>query len=346
MLINEEIRQIIKKPQIWLPLITNHFKLHVLKKKYLASVLLAVTYKCQCRCEHCFASDLRKENSRELGFSDYKNIIEDAIKLGTIHVHFTGGEPMLYKHIYKLISFASSNNRITSLATNGILLTPKNVQKLKKSGLDVILISLDSTSEKNHDLFRGVEGVYKHTIQGLKNAKDSGICTIINTTITHQNISNGEIFKLLDLSKELKVEVNLNYPFMAGKWQNQFKYILNAEDYHIIESAVKEHRIRLPALQGCAGRGCPAGSERICITCYGDVIPCEPIHISFGNILKEPLDIIMKRLWKISFFNRSNNTCVLTQDDFIQKLIKPLNKIDSLPVYYKDHPYFKLIKKD
>ena len=62
--------------------------------------------------------------------------------------------------------------------------------------------------------------------------------------------------------------------------------------------------------------GCPAGTEKIYITAYGDVTPCDLIHDTAGNILKEDLEKIWERMRTHPLYAKKVCDCVRYHDEF------------------------------
>ena len=127
----QEILLIVNKPKLALRLIKNYFKIIVLRKKALRNVSLALTFNCQCKCDHCFTAKLKNKKRKEIELKDYLRIIDETIDLGTIHFTITGGEPLLNKHIFDIIDYINKKGAITSINSNGILLNEQNLKKLK-----------------------------------------------------------------------------------------------------------------------------------------------------------------------------------------------------------------------
>ena len=53
------------------------------------------------------------------------------------------------------------------MTTNGILINESNIDKIKKTGMTTVSISLDGL-EQSHDEFRGVKGSYSKIIENIK----------------------------------------------------------------------------------------------------------------------------------------------------------------------------------
>jgi MoaA/NifB/PqqE/SkfB family radical SAM enzyme len=71
------------------------------------------------------------------------------------------GEPLLYPSFFEMAEFLRSRNIKTSAFTNGSLLNSENIQKLLKTGLEKIVISLDTV---NPDRFKKIRGYELQTV--------------------------------------------------------------------------------------------------------------------------------------------------------------------------------------
>ena len=57
-------------------------------------VTIAVTYRCQVRCDHCYANSPDRPREDELTTEQLKSVIKQVKDLGAMAVHFSGGEPI------------------------------------------------------------------------------------------------------------------------------------------------------------------------------------------------------------------------------------------------------------
>jgi hypothetical protein len=84
---------------------------------------------------------------------------------------------------------------------------------------------------------------------------------------------------------------------------------------------------------------CPAGKEKIGVTCHGDVIGCSINSIGFGNIKDEPLDMIWKRMGNFSQFAANSEVCLAAENqEYIAHYLSPLKEVTTYPLYYCSHP--------
>ncbi|WP_455717595.1 radical SAM protein [Anaerosporobacter sp.] len=130
---------------------------------------LLITKKCNLRCRMC---DYRLNSFflKEITFSDIIKIIDQGKALGMKELEISGGEPMVRKDIYDIISYATSQGIQVLMMTNGVLIGEKEVKKLIEAGLNGIVISLEGNQDIN-DQIRGV-GNYERAINAIKYFKE------------------------------------------------------------------------------------------------------------------------------------------------------------------------------
>src|SRR3989338_5420572 len=83
---------------------------NVLRKNVPWLIELSVTYRCQCRCEHCSVSNYIAEAGKreELTKNQINDVLEQAVKIGIPKVDYFGGEPLLRKDIVDLVKIGAS----------------------------------------------------------------------------------------------------------------------------------------------------------------------------------------------------------------------------------------------
>src|SRR5208337_2105211 len=176
---------------------------------------LALTYRCNNNCSHCYAGGPRE--TKELTTTQWKRIIKKAEEFEVPNVAFTGGESLLRDDLEELIAYAQSLEIVTGLITNGRLLTKERVSSLKKVGLDYVQITLESPDPAIHNLMCGANA-FEDTVAGIKNSVKE-LFTTTNTTITRQNYRT--IKDLVPFLHTLGVQkFGLNAIIRAGKGTN------------------------------------------------------------------------------------------------------------------------------
>ena len=100
---------------------------------------------CQLKCEGCYRGEDKGIPQRHKNDYTVLNEIDKQIELRGIKLlTISGGEPLLYPKLGQVIDYAKSKNLQVRLLTNGVLLTPKLIDKLN---VDEILIHIFSPSQ-------------------------------------------------------------------------------------------------------------------------------------------------------------------------------------------------------
>ena len=168
-----------------------------------------LTYKCNSRCTYC---DIPikpvnvpiKESAPEL-------IIENlaALKrLGVKVVDFTGGEPLIYKHLPRILRAAKDMGFIVSLANTGTLY--QRVAKDIAGLVDDLKFSLSTTDREAYAAERGIDG-YAKVIESIKLAKSLGENPSIISTATPQSLPGME--KVVRLAQDMGIIMYLQPVF-------------------------------------------------------------------------------------------------------------------------------------
>jgi len=101
-------------------------------------------------------------------------------------VGISGGEPLLYDGLLRILAVAKAGPMITTVTTNGMLLTPARAASLK--GLvDLIAVSVDGP-EESHNRIRGSQHAFSGMLRGLQALRDEGIEFGLIFTLTIGNL--------------------------------------------------------------------------------------------------------------------------------------------------------------
>lgn len=166
-------------------------------------VVWDITYACNLKCKHCYAN-AGKNHRDELTTDEAKRVIDKLDHASVPIIAFSGGEPLVRKDIFELTDYARNRGMYVAVATNGTLISKGKAREMKEKGIRLVQVSLDGASAETHDSFRGINGVYKKAIQGIKNCVDEGLFVTIATTAMKFNYK--EIPKIIDLCEDLGVK--------------------------------------------------------------------------------------------------------------------------------------------
>jgi len=275
-------------------------------KPYLVSWNL--TKRCNLFCPHCYM-DADSRNSEELSNQEARNVIDELFRLNSkLMLVFSGGEPMLREDIFDLVEYASRKGFIPVMGTNGTLLGEDHIRLLKDAGLKGIGVSIDSAIPSYHDSFRGVKGAWELSTRALRIAKEEGLETQLDVTLTDRNWIN--IDELIEFSVTLGAKaVNFFFLLCTGRAMRTDVSMKNYESAirQIARVSLRERRIMVrarcaphvyrvlyedgfPVPEGT--RGCLAGRHYMRIDPVGNVTPCPYMPMSVGNVRKASLSAI------------------------------------------------------
>jgi len=174
---------------------------------------------CNLKCKHCYQS-AGKKLPEELSLSKRLDIIDQLAREEVLSIAFSGGEPLMDKDLWPAIEKAKKEDMYVSVATNGTLLTKEIAEKLAKVGIDYVEISLDSVHPQKHNEFRGIEGAWKRTVKGIKNAVAQKAYQVgLASTITKFNFN--ELEDLIEFSIKLGTDKFFAFNFIpVGEGKN------------------------------------------------------------------------------------------------------------------------------
>lgn len=148
------------------------------------SLTVAPTSDCNFRCIYCYEKDsIRPVTMSEQTQQDLIDFIKRYLpNIKQMSVTWYGGEPLLAIGIIEkltesLLELCQENKveYIASMVTNGYLLTPENVEKLRQLKVDSIQVTLDGAAE-DHDRRRFLKGghpTFNQIIENLRASKDN-----------------------------------------------------------------------------------------------------------------------------------------------------------------------------
>ena len=230
------------------------------------------------------------------------------------------------------------------LFTNGLLLTQDCINKLYNAGLYSLFVSIDSPIAEEHDKLRGLKGLFKTALEGIKRAKEKGIYVGLSSYATQSSTKEGMYRKIHELARNLGVyNVMLFDGVPTGKILKDTSEVLTLDQREeIYEFSTHLHKNKItPPLSSqswqnsiesyLAGVGCLAANIQYYISAYGEVSPCDFTPLSFGSIRDMPL----KKIWKIMIhhpaYKHRVTSCRMQNAKFRHFYIDPIPNEVTLP---------------
>lgn len=279
--------------------------------------LLELCFKCNLNCKHCGSSInafSKKRQGRELKKDEVIKIIRELKELGGKKIGLVGGEPLLCDYWEDIASYANRLNFELSMISNGMLIDQEVADRIKKSGIKLVALSLDGPRDFHNEL-RGNIHAFDQVLKAAEFLSKAGVQVNIITTIMNKNINHlEEIEKIIEKLNISFWQLQMGIPM--GKLKNNSDLVLHpnrmAEVEQFILECQKRNRIELTVADSIgycskneillrnnsstdgtrAFLGCMAGCRVVAVESNGNVKGCLSLqHDSFieGNVLEKPL---------------------------------------------------------
>jgi radical SAM protein len=155
-------------------------------------VIWETTQACDLACLHCRASARPMRDRGELTTAEAMHLMDTVrAEFGQPLLVLTGGDPLKRGDTVSLVEYGRRIGLRVAMTPSGTPLMTRDVlRRLRDAGLARLAVSLDGSTPDIHDRFRGVTGSFDWTVRMLRAAKELGLSTQINTTISRHNVND------------------------------------------------------------------------------------------------------------------------------------------------------------
>ena len=281
-------------------------------------VIWEVTQACDLACVHCRASALPDRSPKELTTEQGYRLLDEIRSFGEPLMVFTGGDPLKRPDLYDLIRYAVKIGLRTNVTPSATpLLTAEAIDKFKEAGVSRMAISLDGPDAVSHDEFRGIPGTFERAMFALRHARDIGLDTQLQTTITRRNM--GRLQEMADIAAEVRTKMwSLFFLIVTGRALEgddldaaeyekvfEFMYELSKTSAFGVKTTEAMHYRRYVAqrtkaehgvtqnenAKGVAWRtaGVSDGKGFVFVSHTGEIFPSGFLPVTGGNVLEDSL---------------------------------------------------------
>jgi PqqA peptide cyclase len=155
------------------------------------ALIAEVTHRCPLHCVYCSNPMQLAGTQSELSTAEWTSVFQQAGKLGMLHAHFTGGEPLARNALTELIASARTAGLYTNLITSGIGLNEQRLKSLVDAGLDHIQISFQDSREGAANWIAGAKA-HAHKIELSGEIRKHKIAFTVNLVVHRQNLDHLE----------------------------------------------------------------------------------------------------------------------------------------------------------
>ena len=121
------------------------------------ALIAEITHRCPLHCVYCSNPLEMAAAKSELSTDDWLRVFGEAARLGVLHLHLTGGEPLARADLGQLVAGAHSAGLYINLITSGVGLSRARLQSLVEAGLDHIQLSFQDYSEDRANWIAGTK---------------------------------------------------------------------------------------------------------------------------------------------------------------------------------------------
>ena len=281
-------------------------------------VIWEVTQACDLACVHCRASAQPERNAHELTTEQGYRLLDEIRSFGEPLMVFTGGDPLKRPDLYELIRYSVKIGLRTNVTPSATpLLTGEAIEGFQAAGVTRMAISLDGPDAASHDDFRGIPGTFERAMFALRHARDIGLDTQLQTTVTRRNM--GRLAEMAEIAKEVRTRMwSLFFLIVTGRAAEgddlaaseyeqvfEFMYELSKTAPFGVKTTEAMHYRRYVAqriraehgatenenARGVAWRtaGVSDGKGFVFVSHQGEIFPSGFLPVTGGNVLRESL---------------------------------------------------------
>ena len=275
------------------------------------ALIAEVTHRCPLHCVYCSNPLQLAGTSEELSTAEWMSVFQQGGKLGMLHAHFTGGEPLARTDLTELIAAARAAGLYTNLITSGLGLNEQRLKALVDAGLDHIQISFQDSREEAANWIAGAKA-HAHKIELSRAIRRHKIAFTVNLVVHRQNLDHlEEMIAFIEQLNPERVEIaHAQYYGWAlanraalmpthAQLERAVAIVAEAEKRlegrMRIDSVVPDYYAKYP--KACMGGW---GRRLMLINPAGKVLPCHAAEVLPGMSFENVRDKTLAWIWQES----------------------------------------------
>ena len=155
------------------------------------ALIAEITHRCPLHCVYCSNPLEMARVESELATANWVRVFQEASKLGVLHLHLTGGEPLARPDLVELVAAAQKAGLYTNLITSGLGLGEDRLQQLVSAGLDHLQLSFQDSREDSANWIAGAKA-QSHKIELARSVRKHRLAFTVNLVVHRQNLDHLE----------------------------------------------------------------------------------------------------------------------------------------------------------
>jgi cyclic pyranopterin phosphate synthase len=178
---------------------------HDILGRPLRDLRISITDRCNFRCVYCMPKEVFGRDyeflprAQLLDYEEIARLAKAFVANGVRKIRITGGEPLVRRHVERLVEMLAALDVDLTLTTNGSLL-PQKAQALADAGLARVTVSLDSLDDATFRAMNDIDFPVERVLEGIAAAADAGLPVKVNAVIKRGLNDEG----ILDLARHFR----------------------------------------------------------------------------------------------------------------------------------------------
>ncbi len=289
------------------------------------SVDLAITHRCNLRCQYCSFFTSAGDVGQDLSGEEWKKFFEELNACAVMEVCLSGGEPFLRGDFKELVEAIARNRMRFKVLSNGTLITGETASFLASTGrCSGVQVSIDGSIPTTHDACRG-EGNFLKAIEGIQCLLRYRLSITVRVTIHKHNVRDLEGIARLLLEEIGLPQFSTNSASYMGLCRQNAEQVMlmpqerslamktllgltrkydgrigaNAGPLAEARSWIEMERARREGSGSIPGRGfltgCNGPMIKMAVRADGVMVPCDQLgHMELGRINRDDL----REVWR------------------------------------------------
>lgn len=259
------------------------YKQRALRQSVPLSVHLEITYACNWRCVFCY--NPRHHDLRRLTLDEWRGLLDDLRRLGTLTVTLTGGEPLAHPQFFELAAAVRERAFLLRVFTNGTLVDDGAADRLATLKPMAVELSLHGATAEVHDAATARRGSFHEVWAAVDRLTARGVPVKLKTPLTRLN--EHQLEAVVDLVAARGLGHSIDPTLTPNDTGDRAPLAYTASPSAVERlMAVLRERGELPGSdreQG--GSNCGLGRMTLAVDPEGNVYPClQWRRTSLGNV--------------------------------------------------------------
>jgi pyrroloquinoline quinone biosynthesis protein E len=283
--------------------------------------LAELTHRCPLQCPYCSNPIELEHAAGEIDTATWRRVLDEAVQLGVLQVHFSGGEPTARRDLEALVGHAAGAGLYTNLITSGVLIDQRRMDALAAAGLDHVQLSFQDSDAASADRIAGYASGHARKREVAALVRASGLPLTLNAVVHRQNLDRLEA--IIAMAVELgagRLEV-AHVQYYGWALKNRAALMPTRDQLERATELVVAARSRLkgvltidyvvPDYYARRPKACMGGWGRqfLNINPAGKVLPCHAAESIDGFVFEKVGERPLAAIWADSdAFNRFRGT--------------------------------------